>query len=77
MLWRDQRQDHPPNRIFPSKLQISGRGSDPDSTVQEGNPEGIKACEEYEAIGSSPGFGAVRIVQVIVVDERSKASCLK
>jgi amphiphysin len=29
---------------------ISGRVSDPDSTVQEGNPEGIKACEEYEAI---------------------------
>jgi amphiphysin len=29
---------------------ISGRMSDPDSFVQEGNPEGIKACEEYEAI---------------------------
>jgi len=29
---------------------ISGRMSDPDSLVQEGNPEGIKACEEYEAI---------------------------
>jgi len=24
--------------------------SDPDSIVQEGNPEGIRACEEYEAI---------------------------
>ena len=29
---------------------ISGRVSDPDSIVQEGNPEGIQACEEYEAI---------------------------
>ena len=29
---------------------ISGRMSDPDSFVQEGNPEGIQACEEYEAI---------------------------
>jgi amphiphysin len=29
---------------------ISGRVSDPDSIVQEGNPEGIRACEEYEAI---------------------------
>ncbi|RFU33332.1 hypothetical protein B7463_g2974, partial [Scytalidium lignicola] len=30
-------------------LPISGRVSDPDSLVQEGNPEGIRACEEYEA----------------------------
>ncbi|KAH8808049.1 reduced viability upon starvation protein-like protein [Xylogone sp. PMI_703] len=29
---------------------ISGRVSDPDSLIPEGNPEGIKACEEYEAI---------------------------
>ncbi|ESZ94451.1 putative BAR adaptor protein [Sclerotinia borealis F-4128] len=29
---------------------ISGRMSDPDSIVQEGNPEGIRACEEYEEI---------------------------
>ncbi len=29
---------------------ISGRVSDPDSIVSEGNPEGIRACEEYEAI---------------------------
>ncbi|OCL01122.1 reduced viability upon starvation protein [Cenococcum geophilum 1.58] len=29
---------------------ISGRMSDPDSFVQEGNPEGIRACEEYESI---------------------------
>ncbi|KAI2625901.1 BAR-domain-containing protein [Hypoxylon sp. NC1633] len=29
---------------------ISGRMSDPDSLVVEGNPEGIRACEEYEAI---------------------------
>ncbi|KAF2140561.1 uncharacterized protein K452DRAFT_288643 [Aplosporella prunicola CBS 121167] len=29
---------------------ISGRVSDPDSFVQEGNPEGIRACEEYEAV---------------------------
>jgi amphiphysin len=29
---------------------ISGRVSDPDSFIPEGNPEGIKACEEYEAI---------------------------
>ncbi|PKY00780.1 protein hob1 [Aspergillus campestris IBT 28561] len=29
---------------------ISGRASDPDSYVVEGNPEGIQACEEYEAI---------------------------
>lgn len=29
---------------------ISGRMSDPDSLVQEGNPEGIRACEEYEEI---------------------------
>lgn len=31
-------------------LPISGRVSDPDSTIIEGNPEGIRACEEYEAI---------------------------
>ncbi|KAG6055137.1 hypothetical protein E4U17_003191 [Claviceps sp. LM77 group G4] len=29
---------------------ISGRVSDPDSIKPEGNPEGIRACEEYEAI---------------------------
>lgn len=29
---------------------ISGRMSDPDSTIPEGNPEGIEACEEYEAV---------------------------
>lgn len=29
---------------------ISGRMSDPDSIKPEGNPEGIAACEEYEAI---------------------------
>ena len=29
---------------------ISGRMSDPDSYVQEGNTEGIRACEEYESI---------------------------
>ncbi|KAF2014789.1 reduced viability upon starvation protein [Aaosphaeria arxii CBS 175.79] len=29
---------------------ISGRMSDPDSFVQEGNVEGIRACEEYEGI---------------------------
>lgn len=29
---------------------ISGRVSDPDSVIVEGNPEGIRACEEYEAI---------------------------
>lgn len=29
---------------------ISGRVSDPDSAVVEGNPEGIRACEEYEAV---------------------------
>ncbi|OAQ70646.1 reduced viability upon starvation protein [Pochonia chlamydosporia 170] len=29
---------------------ISGRMSDPDSIKPEGNPEGIRACEEYEAI---------------------------
>jgi amphiphysin len=29
---------------------ISGRVSDPNSIIQEGNPEGIRACEEYEAI---------------------------
>lgn len=29
---------------------ISGRASDPDSYVIDGNPEGIRACEEYEAI---------------------------
>lgn len=29
---------------------ISGRMSDPDSLVVEGNPEGIQACEEYEAV---------------------------
>jgi len=29
---------------------ISGRVSVPDSIVQEGNPEGIRACEEYEEI---------------------------
>lgn len=28
---------------------ISGRVSDPDSAKPEGNAEGIKACEEYEA----------------------------
>lgn len=29
---------------------ISGRVSDPDSEIAEGNPEGIRACEEYEGI---------------------------
>ena len=29
---------------------ISGRVSDPDSIIPEGNPEGIQACEEYEGI---------------------------
>ncbi|KAI5282360.1 hypothetical protein KEM54_002802, partial [Ascosphaera aggregata] len=29
---------------------ISGRASDPNSAIPEGNPEGIRACEEYEAI---------------------------
>ena len=29
---------------------ISGRVSDPDSMKIEGNPEGINACEEYEAV---------------------------
>lgn len=29
---------------------ISGRVSDPNSTIPEGNPEGIAACEEYELI---------------------------
>ncbi|RYP06958.1 hypothetical protein DL764_002845 [Monosporascus ibericus] len=29
---------------------ISGRVSDPDSLVIQGNPEGIRACEEYEAV---------------------------
>ncbi|KAL9057321.1 MAG: hypothetical protein Q9162_002395 [Coniocarpon cinnabarinum] len=29
---------------------ISGRASDPDSYIDEGNPEGIRACEEYENI---------------------------
>jgi len=29
---------------------ISGRISDPDSIIPEGNPEGIQACEEYEGI---------------------------
>ncbi|KAL9062381.1 MAG: hypothetical protein Q9157_008970 [Trypethelium eluteriae] len=29
---------------------ISGRMSDPDSYIAEGNPEGIRACEEYEEI---------------------------
>lgn len=29
---------------------ISGRASDPDSFIPEGNPEGIQAAEEYEAI---------------------------
>ena len=29
---------------------ISGRVSDPESTKIEGNPEGIRACEEYEAV---------------------------
>lgn len=29
---------------------ISGRVSDPESAIAEGNPEGIQACEEYESI---------------------------
>lgn len=29
---------------------ISGRISDPESIIPEGNPEGIQACEEYEGI---------------------------
>ena len=29
---------------------ISGRVSDPDSVIPEGNPEGIQACEEYQNI---------------------------
>ncbi|KAK6597873.1 BAR domain-containing protein [Botrytis cinerea] len=32
------------------KLHDERRMSDPDSLVQEGNPEGIRACEEYEEI---------------------------
>jgi amphiphysin len=31
---------------------ISGRVSDPNSIIPEGNPEGIRACEEYESIVS-------------------------
>jgi amphiphysin len=31
-------------------LPISGRPSDPDSFIDEGNPEGIRACEEYQSI---------------------------
>ena len=31
-------------------MPISGRVSDPDSSRPEGNPEGIRACEEYESI---------------------------
>ena len=31
---------------------ISGRMSDPNSIIPEGNPEGIRACEEYESIVS-------------------------
>ena len=31
---------------------ISGRASDPSTYTIEGNPEGIRACEEYEAIMS-------------------------
>lgn len=31
-------------------MPISGRVSDPDSVIPEGNPEGIRACEEYENI---------------------------
>ncbi|RMZ79306.1 hypothetical protein DV737_g3432, partial [Chaetothyriales sp. CBS 132003] len=29
---------------------ISGRVSDPNSLIPEGNPDGIRACEEYESI---------------------------
>ena len=29
---------------------ITGRVSDPDSVIPEGNPEGIRACEQYESI---------------------------
>jgi len=29
---------------------ISGRMSDPNSSIPEGNPEGIEACEQYEGI---------------------------
>ncbi|KAK9460965.1 uncharacterized protein V1516DRAFT_674605 [Lipomyces oligophaga] len=29
---------------------ISGRASDPNATIPEGNPEGIAACEQYRAI---------------------------
>ncbi|KAK2739977.1 hypothetical protein FQN57_006296 [Myotisia sp. PD_48] len=29
---------------------ISGRASDPDTLIPEGNPEGIQACEDYESI---------------------------
>ena len=36
--------------LFRSYKPISGRVSDPDSFIAEGNPEGIRACEEYEAI---------------------------
>ena len=31
-------------------MPISGRLSDPDSTKPEGNPEGIEACTQYQAI---------------------------
>lgn len=29
---------------------ISGRASDPNSFIPEGNPEGIEACEQYESV---------------------------
>ncbi|KAJ9657871.1 BAR adaptor protein Hob1 [Neophaeococcomyces mojaviensis] len=38
------------NAIAEIYKPISGRMSDPNSIIPEGNPEGIRACEEYEAI---------------------------
>jgi amphiphysin len=38
------------NAIAEIYKPISGRVSDPTSFVDEGNPEGIRACEEYKAI---------------------------
>ncbi|KAJ6257957.1 Kynureninase [Drechslerella dactyloides] len=51
---------------------ISGRMSDPDSVIAEGNPEGIRACEEYEAIPADELLEIVKIIQKVLTKRQHK-----
>jgi len=57
---------------------ISGRASDPDSYVIDSNPEGIRACEEYEAVvqelkaNLAPELEMIQSRVVIPADELTK-----